>query len=100
MARQLKIYMSKDQFERLVAKVDNILFETWDPIGVGGSPDASDEYTPYARKIACMLIERRDAFAIAKYLRQLESGMLALPAKEKRIKKVVRLILEKCGNES
>ena len=32
----------------LISKVDEILLQEWDPIGVKGNPEAWDEYSSYA----------------------------------------------------
>lgn len=88
-------YMRKDETEQLIRKIDEILLQFWDPIGVKDAPEAADEYTSYARTIVRMLSEGRDAYAISNYLRELESGWFAVPANEERINEVVKLIVEK-----
>lgn len=32
----------------LIARVDEVLYQEWDPIGVNGDPDTWDEYSSYA----------------------------------------------------
>ena len=68
------------------------MFTEWCPISVSALGCNSDEYVGYARKIVNMLVEGRDNFTIPQYLRDFESGWLNLPAKEKRIEKVVKKI--------
>ncbi|HEY0155347.1 MAG TPA: hypothetical protein VGB92_25255 [Longimicrobium sp.] len=41
--------------EALIARVDSVLWEVWDPIGVNDAPEARDEYTSYAPDIAHLL---------------------------------------------
>jgi hypothetical protein len=51
------------------ARVRDILLSDWDPIGVHGIPEATDEYDTYANKAYVMLMnERATASEIAGYL--------------------------------
>lgn len=47
--------MDELESRALIARVDAVLWEVWDPIGVNDCPDARDEYTGYAPKVARML---------------------------------------------
>ena len=59
---------------------------------MGNCLEARDEYRSYVKGILKMILEQRDAFAIRKYLREAESGMLAGLVNEKRIELVVGLL--------
>jgi len=85
--------MNSKTLEALAIRINAILLQEWDPLGVNRYPEAIDEYNSYARKISEMLIHGRDAFSIGDYLRQLESGMMSAPASETRIQRVVGLVL-------
>ncbi len=47
--------MDRETSSALVARVDSVLWEVWDPIGVNDAPEARDEYTSYAPAIAQLL---------------------------------------------
>ena len=83
--------MPKLDQEELRKRVDQVLWNVWDPIGVNSSPEARDEYRSHTKKVAEMLNNGRDAYAVADYLRQLESGWLG-SANEQRLSKVVSLL--------
>jgi hypothetical protein len=85
--------MEQGKTDELQRRVDEVLVNVWDPIGVCGRPGACDEYSSYSKTITRMLAEGRDAYAVAKYLEKIESGMLALPANSVRLQKVVDMLL-------
>jgi len=41
--------------QALITRVDSVLWEVWDPVGVNDAPEARDEYTSYAPDIAQLL---------------------------------------------
>ena len=55
-----------------------MLMEEWDPIGVRGVPEASDEYDSYLGQIAGRLREGRGADDIAAFLTELEEVRMGL----------------------
>jgi hypothetical protein len=61
------------------ALVREILRRDWDPIGIRGVPEASDEYDSYADKAYVMLMdERATSEAIAAYLYQIAADHMGL----------------------
>lgn len=86
--------MKSKKNNELLTQVNNILYETWDPIGVKRYQGSSDEYHSYAKKLVEMILEGRDSYSMEEYLTKIESGMLGIPAKEIRIKKVITKIKE------
>lgn len=61
------------------ARVREILLLDWDPIGVYGIPEASDEYDAYAAKAYVMLMdEGASADAIAAYLFKIATEHMGL----------------------
>lgn len=60
---------SKYQSRESRARVREILFRDWDPIGINDDPDASRQYVRYADAAYVMLMdERAGSEAIARYL--------------------------------
>lgn len=47
--------MDGEHDQALIARIDSVLWEVWDPIGVNDAPEARDEYTSYAPDIAQLL---------------------------------------------
>lgn len=47
--------MDREPSPALIARVDSVLWEVWDPIGVNDAPEARDEYTSYAPDVAHLL---------------------------------------------
>jgi hypothetical protein len=61
------------------ARVRQILLHDWDPIGIRGVPEASDEYGSYADKVYVMLMdERATADMIATYLFEMAAEYMGL----------------------
>lgn len=79
------------------ARVDEILHYVWDPIGVGGSPCARDEYQSYVPKVAGLLIEKKSKEEIFGYLHWLESEHMSCPVtkeSEAHTKEVVEILCD------
>lgn len=52
----------------------------WDPIGVNGIPEASDEYDTYLGRLAAKLREGANARAVCAYLAEIQTQQMELPA--------------------
>ncbi len=78
-----------DELER---RVDEVLFYVWDPIGVAPEPAARYEYRSYVRKILEIVETGGEPDKIVKYLCDIESGMMSLPAREKQAQEAAELI--------
>lgn len=63
---------TKAVYERLAEKVNVILWEDWDPIGVNDISEARDEYSSYVPLLVRLLQEGADAISIAKHLETIE----------------------------
>ncbi len=50
----------------------------WDPIGVGDTPEAADEYDSYINGVLRLLMEDAGADRIAKYLKDIEVDRMGL----------------------
>lgn len=86
--------MRKFKADELERRIDEVLFYIWDPIGVSPDPNARSEYSSYAQTLLEMLNDGRDAFSISSYLCEIESGMMSLPADEKRAQAVAKLLFD------
>ena len=64
------------------AQLRHILMEEWDPIGVRGVPEASDEYDSYLGQIGERLREGQGADEIAAFLTDLEEVRIGLGVSE------------------
>jgi hypothetical protein len=64
------------------AQLRRILMDEWDPIGVRGVPEASDEYDSYLGQIGGRLREGQGADAIAAFLTDLEENRMGLGVSE------------------
>lgn len=52
----------------------------WDPIGVKGIPEASDEYDPYLGPLAEKLREGANARGVCEYLSEIQTKRMEIPA--------------------
>jgi hypothetical protein len=58
--------------------VKDALLKDWDPIGVGSFPEAQDEYDAYVPELCSLLISKKSAQDIFKFLWELETGHMGL----------------------
>jgi hypothetical protein len=58
-----------------------LLMTYWDPIGVNGIPEASDEYDTYLGPLAKKLREGADARGVCEYLFEIQSKWMEIPAR-------------------
>ncbi len=89
----------KDKYglRRNRAQVRALFMHEWDPIGVDGVPEATDEYDTYAAKAYVMLMyENASAETIAAYLVDIEINYMGLgeaPGIRERAKKVAAALI-------
>ena len=57
-----------------------LLMASWDPIGVNGIAEASDEYDTYLGPLAGKLRAGADARAVCEYLADIQTQRIGLPA--------------------
>ncbi len=77
------------------ARVRELFWREWDPIGVNDCGGPNDEYNTYADKAYVMLIhEGRSASEIADYLYYISSEYMGL-GKSARLRKLASMIAEK-----
>jgi hypothetical protein len=58
-----------------------LLMTYWDPIGVNGIPEASDEYDSYLGALAEKLRKGADARGVSEYLSEIQSERMEIPAR-------------------
>jgi hypothetical protein len=68
----------KPTYTELQQMVRGCLWQAWDPIGVNGSSEATDEYDAYAPTIAAMLLDGADAIKVLEHLKRLETDSMGL----------------------
>ena len=59
-----------------------ILWKDWDPIGVNGNPDISDEYDSYADQIHVMVVRGDGAEDVARHLSWIVIELMGLGAND------------------
>jgi hypothetical protein len=65
------------------ARVREVLMREWDPIGVAGVPEATDEYDAYVGTVYVMLMDQRASTeAITAYLFDIATNYMGLSASE------------------
>ncbi len=57
-----------------------LLMTYWDPIGVSGVPEASDEYDEYLGPLANKLRQGTDARGVCEYLSDIQTERMEIPA--------------------
>lgn len=69
----------KQHTDLMLDKINTILFEHWDPIGINHDPKAPrDEYARYAPEIAELVVNKADAWEIATALREIQWKKMSL----------------------
>lgn len=71
----------------------------WDPIGVNGIPEASDEYDSYLGPLAKKLREGADARGVSEYLSEIQSQRMEIPATPDQLTDVGERVAGWCGVE-
>lgn len=75
------------------AQIRELVRTKWDPIGVGQTPGAEDEYDAYVPEIYSLLLNRASSEELFSYLWQLETEHMGLPGNEIATKKFVRTLM-------
>jgi hypothetical protein len=87
--------MRKNPTKLLIKKVEKILWQDWDPIGLNTFEDTGpvDEYNSYAPNIAKLLLQRVDAHKIAHRLSQIAEVSMGLNKNSEHSAHVAELLL-------
>ena len=62
-------------------KIGTLLFQEWDPIGVGTNPNLADEYSGYIRGVYEVAMKTRSGLAVAERLSHIEKEFMGLPGR-------------------
>jgi hypothetical protein len=81
-----------DEME-LYKKIDEILWNDWDPIGVSGAPEARDEYYGYLPTVFRLALEGSGENKITDYLLSVETERMGLPGNKQKCKQIAGLVL-------
>ena len=76
-----------------IRRVRDVIMNNWDPIGIGSSPEAADEYNGYAASIYGILRQRRSEDALLDYLYWV-TEYVGLPAPRDSLQPVVSKLLQ------
>jgi len=85
-----------DHYAR-VSAIRRILLDEWDPIGIGSTEEADDEYDNYIPAIYLMMQERVGIKKLALHLGKLEKismGLKSRPEENRRVAKLLVAIVE------
>ncbi|WP_433705969.1 hypothetical protein [Paraburkholderia sacchari] len=83
----------KRTFIGLDRDVKMVLLKEWDPIGVGDSPEADDEYDSYVQDVSRMLREEKTVDELYDYLRWLEVEHIGLDGDEVHTRTVAHRLM-------
>ena len=75
-------------------KIDEILWQDWDPIGVNYTEEARDEYQNYTPMIFSLKIAGADVEGIASKLLEIETKWMGLYNGDANCKKVAQKIFD------
>jgi len=78
---------------RGASELRRLLMTYWDPIGVNGIPEASDEYDSYLGPLAEKLREGADAHGVSEYLSEIQSQRMGLSTTPDRLTDVGERVL-------
>jgi hypothetical protein len=84
----------KPKMAENLKKVQRILMEKWDPIGVRGIPEARSEYDSYIIPLYSLLRKRASEREVIDYLNKIETECMGLSfSSENVIQEVARKLL-------
>jgi len=72
------VRLSENNIE-LLRRIDEVLHYLWDPIGVGGVPEARDEYSSYAGVVQSMMKKGAECKEISQYLVRIRADHMGRP---------------------
>lgn len=67
-----------DKIAEIHRQLESVLLHYWDPIGVGDTPEAQNEYRGYVRGVYDVAVETRSARAVAEHLVKMEREHMGL----------------------
>lgn len=85
--------MTNEQ-KQLYKRIDEILWNDWDPIGVNDMENVRDEYQSYTPHIFSLTIHGADKTKIAEHLYKIETINMGLSGNMQQCEKIAQKILE------
>jgi hypothetical protein len=67
---------------------------SWDPIGVSGTPQAHDEYDHYAIDVTSMILNQRTSDEVADYLHRIANDWIGLSVERQRSASVATRLID------
>lgn len=80
------------QYKELYKKIDEILWNNWDPIGVNDIEAIRNEYKSYVPYIVNLKVRGADIIKITNHLFQLESVTMGMVGSKDRCKEIAQKI--------
>lgn len=74
--------------------VKEVLLREWDPIGIGGSDAAKDEYDTYVTKVCALIAQRLSVEDVIQYLLWAETEQMGLQADVARARRVAGSLVQ------
>jgi hypothetical protein len=78
--------------KELYKRIDEILWEDWDPIGVNNFENSRDEYQTYVPQAFRLALENADVSEIAEYLNQVATETMGLQSNLDHCTKIAKVI--------
>jgi hypothetical protein len=85
--------MTNEQ-KQLYKRIDEILWNDWDPIGVNDIENVRDEYQSYTPHIFSLTIQGADKTQIAEHLYKIETINMGLSGNMQHCENIAQKILE------
>ncbi|ESU21253.1 hypothetical protein NAT47_12380 [Flavobacterium sp. HXWNR69] len=78
----------------LYQKIDEILWKSWDPIGLNDNENCRSEYQSYTRYIFKLKVEGADKVKISNHLHQLTTVSMGLSGNKKHCDEIAQEIFD------
>jgi hypothetical protein len=85
--------MTSEQ-KQLYKRIDEILWNDWDPIGVNDNENVRDEYQSYTPHVFSLTIQGADKTKIAEHLYKIETIDMGVSGNMQHCEKIAQKILE------
>ena len=72
-----------------IDRVDAVLWEVWDPIGINDVPEARDEYSSYAPRLTGLLRSGATDAEIERHLAAIVTERMELPVNPERARRTL-----------
>ncbi len=79
--------------KHLYKRIDEILWDHWDPIGVNTYPEARDEYYPYLPEVYLLAQKKASEREIAEYLSHVEKDIIGVSGNFENCLRIAGMVL-------